>query len=102
MVKIYFIICFPKIYFSLFLWFWFFQHQDCSNDRVRYLQCPAGVTVAQLKRLLRAKFGLSANHPLSVLASVDDNLHDSLTLVDIAYIKSWQRVCINIISCFIY
>ncbi|KAK8746200.1 hypothetical protein OTU49_017294 [Cherax quadricarinatus] len=63
-----------------------------SFGHVRYLQCPAGVSVAQLKRLLRAKFGVGPSHPMALLtSSSDDPLHDTLTLVDVAYITSWQR-----------
>ncbi|XP_045598726.1 mucin-22 isoform X2 [Procambarus clarkii] len=62
------------------------------GGRVRYLQCPAGVSVAQLKRLLRAKFGVGPSHPLAILtSSSDDPLHETLTLVDVAYITAWQR-----------
>ncbi|KAK7075832.1 B lymphoma Mo-MLV insertion region 1a [Halocaridina rubra] len=62
-------------------------------SHVRYLQCPAGVNMAQLKRLLRAKFGLGPMHPVAVLACTSgDPLSDTLTLVDVAYITSWQRV----------
>ncbi|XP_066942060.1 serine-rich adhesin for platelets-like [Macrobrachium rosenbergii] len=63
-----------------------------DSSHVRYLQCPAGVSVAQLKRLLRAKFGVSPSHPLAVLTCTsEDPLSDTLTLVDVAYITSWQR-----------
>uniref|UniRef100_A0A0P4WT35 RING-type domain-containing protein n=1 Tax=Scylla olivacea TaxID=85551 RepID=A0A0P4WT35_SCYOL len=69
-------------------------HQKSSESRVRYLQCPAGVSVAQLKRLIRAKFGVGPAHPMALLTCTsEDPLHDSLTLVDVAYITSWQRVC---------
>lgn len=68
--------------------------QISQENRVRYLQCPAGVSVAQLKRLIRAKFGVGPAHPMALLTTTcDDPLHDSLTLVDVAYITSWQRVC---------
>ncbi|ROT81203.1 hypothetical protein C7M84_000029 [Penaeus vannamei] len=62
------------------------------GSHMRYLQCPAGVSVAQLKRLLRAKFGVGPSHPMALLTgSSDDPLNDTLTLVDVAYITSWQR-----------
>ncbi|XP_071547675.1 uncharacterized protein [Panulirus ornatus] len=66
--------------------------KNLIGGHVRYLQCPAGVSVAQLKRLLRAKFGVGPSHPLALLtSSSDEPLHDTLTLVDVAYITSWQR-----------
>ncbi|XP_042243282.1 flocculation protein FLO11-like isoform X2 [Homarus americanus] len=67
-------------------------NKNLAEGHVRYLQCPAGVSVAQLKRLLRAKFGVGPSHPMALLTcSSNDPLHDTLTLVDVAYITSWQR-----------
>ncbi|KAK3872933.1 hypothetical protein Pcinc_022018 [Petrolisthes cinctipes] len=63
-----------------------------SGGHVRYLQCPAGVSLAQLKRLIRAKFGVDISHPITLLANTsEDPLNDALTLVDVAYITSWQK-----------
>ncbi|XP_076046399.1 uncharacterized protein LOC143028344 [Oratosquilla oratoria] len=68
------------------------KHKNSQpKNFVRYLQCPAGVSIGQLKKLLRAKFGLPANHPVSLLLGLNDHLQDSLTLVDVAYITSWQK-----------
>ncbi|XP_068226511.1 serine-rich adhesin for platelets-like [Palaemon carinicauda] len=69
-----------------------YLHMKKDGHHVRYLQCPAGVSIAQLKRLLRAKFGVGPSHPLAVLTCTsEDPLSDTLTLVDVAYITSWQR-----------
>lgn len=57
---------------------------------VRYLQCPAGITVGLLKKFIRIKFDLPPSHKIDMYHS-DDVLKESFTLMDIAYIYTWRR-----------
>lgn len=56
----------------------------------RFLQCPAAVTVAHLQKLIRAKYGLSAEHRVDIM-HMDDPLNEEFTLMDVAYIYRWRR-----------
>ncbi|RXG59578.1 Polycomb complex protein BMI-1-A [Armadillidium vulgare] len=67
--------------------------KETRGFHTRYFNCPAGVTLGQLKRLLRAKFELPDKHPVIISLSKDDILKDEYTLVDVAYIKSWGKDC---------
>jgi len=62
----------------------------------RFLQCPAAVTVAHLQKLIRAKYGLSAEHRVDIM-HMDDPLNEEFTLMDVAYIYRWRRVNVTII-----
>ena len=62
----------------------------------RFLQCPAAVTVAHLQKLIRAKYGLSAEHRVDIM-HMDDPLNEEFTLMDVAYIYRWRRVSVTII-----
>ncbi|RZC34207.1 polycomb complex protein BMI-1-A, partial [Asbolus verrucosus] len=57
---------------------------------VRYLRCPAAVSVGHLQKLIRAKYGLFDNHHVDILYN-QDCLNSSLTMMDVAYIYSWKR-----------
>lgn len=57
----------------------------------RYLRCPAAVTIAHLQKLIRAKYGLSAEHRVDIM-HLDDPLNEEFTLMDVAYIYRWRRV----------
>ncbi|XP_064613882.1 polycomb group protein Psc-like isoform X2 [Liolophura sinensis] len=63
-----------------------------SNPRVdiRYLQCPAAVTVSHIKKFVRLKYDLSPLYKIDIFHS-DEALKDDLTLMDIAYIYTWRR-----------
>ncbi|GFG35331.1 hypothetical protein Cfor_10323 [Coptotermes formosanus] len=56
----------------------------------RYLRCPAAVTIAHLQKLIRAKYGLSAEHRVDIM-HLDDPLNEEFTLMDVAYIYRWRR-----------
>lgn len=71
----------------------------CSNeDRgesdelkvIRYLLCPAAVTIGHLKKFMKIKFSLSDTYRVDVFYA-DEILCDSYSLVDVAYISSWKR-----------
>ncbi|XP_062592411.1 polycomb complex protein BMI-1-A-like [Saccostrea cucullata] len=61
------------------------QQQD-----IRYLQCPAAVAVAHLKKFIRMKFDLPPKYMIDIYHS-DEPLKDFFTLMDIAYIYTWRR-----------
>ncbi|KAK7109713.1 polycomb group protein Psc-like [Littorina saxatilis] len=57
---------------------------------VRYLQCPAGVTVDILKKFVRIKYELSEQYQVDIFHT-DESLRDEFTLMDVAYIYTWRR-----------
>nr|XP_023014389.1 uncharacterized protein YMR317W-like isoform X2 [Leptinotarsa decemlineata] len=61
-----------------------------SEDRPRYLRCPAAVSMAHLKKLIWAKYDLSEDHRVDIFYN-QDCLNPSLTLMDVAYIYLWKR-----------
>ncbi|XP_076460577.1 uncharacterized protein LOC143293539 [Babylonia areolata] len=61
-----------------------------SQEPVRYLECPAGVTVHILKRYVRLRYDLAARFLVDIFHS-DEVLRDDYTLIDVAYIYTWRR-----------
>lgn len=67
------------------------NHPDKLQQRdIRYLQCPAAVSVAHLKKFIRLKFDLPPKYTIDIYHS-DEPLKDFFTLMDIAYIYTWRR-----------
>lgn len=72
---------------------------DCDKSSIpaiKYLQCPAAVTVYHLQRLLSSKFSLNYK---SSTSSIDINiiyedeiLPTDFTLMDVAYCYNWMRL----------
>ncbi|CAD7078242.1 unnamed protein product [Hermetia illucens] len=60
---------------------------------VRYLQCPAAVTVHHLQRLISSKFNIDMeNLRVDIEIIYDDEiLPDDFSLMDIGYCYSWKR-----------
>ncbi|XP_071454445.1 polycomb group protein Psc-like [Hetaerina americana] len=63
--------------------------KDCHPHR-RYFRCPAAVTVSHLKKLLRSKYGVSADHRVDIMYN-DELLKEEYSLMDVAYIYLWKR-----------
>lgn len=63
-----------------------------NNVLCRYIRCSSAVSVAHLKKLIHAKYELTDQHKVDVFFK-EDNLDSALTLIDVAYIYSWKRVC---------
>ncbi|XP_046325876.2 polycomb group protein Psc-like [Haliotis rufescens] len=61
-----------------------------ENRDVRYLQCPAAVTVSHLKKFIRLKYDLPLNYQIDIFHT-DEALREYYTLMDIAYIYTWRR-----------
>ncbi|OWF54297.1 polycomb complex protein BMI-1-A-like [Mizuhopecten yessoensis] len=57
---------------------------------VRYLQCPAAVTIGHLKKFIRMKFDLPPRYKIDIFHSFEP-LDDLFTLMDVAYIYTWRR-----------
>ncbi|XP_033761910.1 polycomb complex protein BMI-1-A-like [Pecten maximus] len=57
---------------------------------VRYLQCPAAVTIGHLKKFIRMKFDLPSRYKIDIFHSFEP-LDDLFTLMDVAYIYTWRR-----------
>lgn len=73
----------------------------CEDDfeiqlrRPKYLQCPAIFTISNLKKFLLHKFSINPNKfCVEIMYKVKTiNLPDYYTLMDVAYIYTWKRVC---------
>ncbi|XP_022240414.1 uncharacterized protein DDB_G0284459-like [Limulus polyphemus] len=66
------------------------ESEDDTDAKRRYLQCPAAVTVAHLKKFINMKYGLSQSYVVDIMY-YDDSLRDDYKLMDIAYIYTWKR-----------
>ncbi|KAK3101896.1 hypothetical protein FSP39_007151 [Pinctada imbricata] len=67
------------------------NNPDCLQKKdVRYLQCPAAVSMFHLKKFLRLKFELPNKYKIDIYHS-DEPLKDFFTLMDVAYIYMWRR-----------
>ncbi|XP_043530762.1 polycomb complex protein BMI-1-like isoform X3 [Chiloscyllium plagiosum] len=65
------------------------EDTDKANS-VRYLRCPAAMTVMHLGKFLRNKMDIPSNFRIDVMYE-DEPLKDYYTLMDIAYIYTWRR-----------
>ncbi|XP_042905735.1 polycomb group protein Psc [Parasteatoda tepidariorum] len=61
-----------------------------KDPMTRYLNCPAALSVANLKKFIRQKFGVSSSYSIEIFYG-DNLLIDEYTLMDIAYIHTWRR-----------
>ncbi|GFT97672.1 polycomb complex protein BMI-1-A [Nephila pilipes] len=68
------------------------SNSDINNKELmtRYLNCPAALTVSNLKKFIRMKFSLPQTYRVEIMYA-DHLLSDDYTLMDIAYIYSWRR-----------
>ncbi|OWF54298.1 uncharacterized protein LOC110445340 [Mizuhopecten yessoensis] len=74
------------------------EHRTVDN---RYLLCPAAVTISNLKKFLRMKFSLSDTYLID-LYHEDEVLLESYSLVDVAYISTWNGQDVLKLSYAIY
>ncbi|XP_032296821.1 polycomb group RING finger protein 2 isoform X1 [Coturnix japonica] len=61
-----------------------------KRNAVRFLRCPAAMTVMHLAKFLRNKMDVPSKYQVEVLYG-DEPLRDYYTLMDIAYIYPWRR-----------
>jgi len=66
---------------------------NTANNR-RYLQCPALVTVAHLKKFIAGKYDVDVTRYTIEICHRRATLPENWTLMDVAYIYAWKRVCI--------
>lgn len=61
---------------------------------IKYLQCPAAVTVGHLKRFISSKYTLSLSSGTTQIDIIyeDELLPSDFTLMDVAYTYNWKRV----------
>ncbi|POI21430.1 hypothetical protein CIB84_014822, partial [Bambusicola thoracicus] len=62
-----------------------------KRNAVRFLRCPAAMTVMHLAKFLRNKMDVPSKYQVEVLYG-DEPLREYYTLMDIAYIYPWRRV----------
>uniref|UniRef100_A0A8C4KL01 Polycomb group ring finger 2 n=1 Tax=Dromaius novaehollandiae TaxID=8790 RepID=A0A8C4KL01_DRONO len=61
-----------------------------KRNGVRFLRCPAAMTVMHLAKFLRNKMDVPSKYKVEVLYE-DEPLKEYYTLMDIAYIYPWRR-----------
>ncbi|KFZ47354.1 Polycomb group RING finger protein 2, partial [Antrostomus carolinensis] len=61
-----------------------------QKNGVRFLRCPAAMTVMHLAKFLRNKMDVPSKYKVEVLYE-DEPLKEYYTLMDIAYIYPWRR-----------
>uniref|UniRef100_A0A493U3P0 Polycomb group RING finger protein 2 n=4 Tax=Anatidae TaxID=8830 RepID=A0A493U3P0_ANAPP len=69
------------------------ENGDLEKDKkngVRFLRCPAAMTVMHLAKFLRNKMDVPSKYKVEVLYE-DEPLREYYTLMDIAYIYPWRR-----------
>ncbi|XP_038184587.1 polycomb group RING finger protein 2 isoform X1 [Arvicola amphibius] len=64
---------------------------DKEKTGVRFLRCPAAMTVMHLAKFLRNKMDVPSKYKVEILYE-DEPLKEYYTLMDIAYIYPWRRV----------
>ncbi|NWT08865.1 PCGF2 protein, partial [Vireo altiloquus] len=69
------------------------ENGDLDRDKspgLRFLRCPAAMTVMHLAKFLRNKMDVPSRYKVEVLYE-DEPLKEYYTLMDIAYIYPWRR-----------
>lgn len=59
---------------------------------IRYLQCPAAVTVRLLQRFLASKYNLNVDNVNIDIIYGDEVLPTEFCLMDVAYCYQWKKV----------
>ncbi|KAM6368520.1 polycomb group RING finger protein 2 isoform 6-T10 [Pluvialis apricaria] len=69
------------------------ENGDLEKEKngVRFLRCPAAMTVMHLAKFLRNKMDVPSKYKVEVLYE-DEPLKEYYTLMDIAYIYPWRRL----------
>ncbi|KAM8795355.1 polycomb group RING finger protein 2 [Eudromia elegans] len=62
----------------------------CQRSGLRFLRCPAAMTVLHLAKFLRNKMDVPGKYQVEVLYG-DEPLKDYYTLLDVAYLYPWRR-----------
>lgn len=78
------------------------NNSNCNGNIAsrRYLQCPALVTVAHLKKFIAMKYSVDVTRYTIEICHRRATLPENWTLMDVAYIYAWKRVRIILFICF--
>ncbi|XP_055690903.1 protein suppressor 2 of zeste isoform X2 [Lutzomyia longipalpis] len=68
------------------------NNQKSTIPPIRYLQCPAAVTVWHLQRFITTKFDLNPSTMIVEIIYEDEVLPRDFSLMDVAYCYNWKRV----------
>lgn len=68
------------------------NHSTNTTSNRRYLQCPALVTIAHLKKFLALKYSVDMTRYTIEICHRRAPLPEHWTLMDVAYIYAWKRV----------
>lgn len=68
------------------------NHSTNTTSNRRYLQCPALVTIAHLKKFLALKYSVDMTRYNIEICHRRAPLPEHWTLMDVAYIYAWKRV----------
>lgn len=68
------------------------NHSANTTSNRRYLQCPALVTIAHLKKFLALKYSVDMTRYNIEICHRRAPLPEHWTLMDVAYIYAWKRV----------
>lgn len=78
------------------------NNSNCNGNIAsrRYLQCPALVTVAHLKKFIAMKYSVDLTRYSIEICHRRATLPENWTLMDVAYIYAWKRVRIILLICY--
>ncbi|KYM76894.1 Polycomb group protein Psc [Atta colombica] len=68
------------------------NYSDNVVNNRRYLQCPALVTVAHLKKFIAMKYSVDVTRYTIEICHRRATLPENWTLMDVAYIYAWKRI----------
>lgn len=81
--------------------------KGCDKQQIppiRYLQCPAAVTVHHLKRFIYSKFDIDPdNQRVNVdIIYEEEILPEDFSLMDVGYCYCWKRVSNELLNFYLY
>lgn len=68
------------------------NHNGNTGNSRRYLQCPALVTIAHLKKFISMKYSVDLTRYTIEICHRRATLPENWTLMDVAYIYAWKRI----------
>lgn len=68
------------------------NHNGNIGNSRRYLQCPALVTIAHLKKFISMKYSVDVTRYTIEICHRRATLPENWTLMDVAYIYAWKRI----------
>lgn len=77
------------------------NNSNQNGSSRRYLQCPALVTIAHLKKFISMKYSVDVTRYTIEICHRRATLPENWTLMDVAYIYAWKRVRIIFYSIYL-